>query len=789
MLYAQDTLFTRARLGGKTSTNIEQQNLITEAEMKKLFLAILLGGTFIINAQTKTLFGYVYDKANHPLAFATLRIKESNIVRFSDKHGNFKISGLHSGKYTLIVSYVGHKTFRKKIQIKKEKEFILIKLESSPITLGEAVVIGLKVPDDAKNLPVPVASLNSKDLELNLPNSLGDALANIAGVNVARDGAWGSMINVRGLSKQNLVYLIDGARIETSTNIAGGLSLFNLDDIERAEVIKGGLSSLYGSGATGGVINIITKKSRYSESLYLKGTISTGYNSVNKGTSSSLEFFSGAKKWKSKFALSYRHASDIRIPEGYLQNSGFKDFSYTGSLGFRPFKKINIETEFQHYKATDVGIPGGAAFPPSATASYPEASRELFNIKINWQKPLPFLYNINIRYYSQFIRRIVKIVPAEGKSINPSSDHRTNGLSFEVQTSFGNNFLTFGSEAWRRTYNGIRIKKIEKPKQIELADKPLPNSEFAALGFFLNDNYQFSQRLELNFGGRYDLIRVKNEATSNPLYKKVDGKTVPSTPIPSASYSANTIYNYSWSGNLNLLYSLNKIYKLNVSLARTFRSPSLEERYQYIDLGNMVYLGNPDLQPEQSYSVNVGLRRYENHLSFELNAFANYFRDLVTDAAIVKDSLYKKENVGKARYYGFDAEMQYRFGNILLSANAGYVNAYDVQKDEPLPQIPPLNGKLSLNVPIKGYGNLSFQGIFFADQNNVPPTENRTGGYAVYNLYFVSRLFDFFPTKLKFHFGIENIFNRRYRNHLSTYRGIQLTEPGRNFYAKIFVNW
>ncbi len=757
--------------------------------MKRIFLLMALLGMLFSNKTTaQVLYGKVVNQKGKAVPLATVTIKELELNYSTSEKGFFRITHLPLGNYTLIVSHLGYKSFVKKIEIKKGKNQIIARLTDSPIRLGQAIVTGTRIPAIAKNIAFPIETVNKKIITGSLFNSLPDLLDSKPGVTTARDGAWGAMVNIRGLSKQNLVYLIDGARIETSTNIAAGLSLFNLDNIEKIEIIKGGLSVLYGTSATGGIVNIISKQPRFKKSFYTEGNFDAGYRSVNNGTSAAFNLFAGSEKWKAKLSFGKRNAEDTKIPDGYLKNSGFKDYSYSIAFGLLPFKKVEMNAEFQYYKATDVGIPGGAAFPPTATASYPEASRKLFSFKTIFRNPFPFAKTISLNYYNQFIRRIVEIVPAAGKMVSPTSDHNTNGLSLKMSSTFGKHFLITGIDAWARSYEGIRTTE-NKIADVKIVDKPIPNSTFGSLGFFLNDEIFLSKKTRLNIGGRYDFIRIKNEAVNNPLYKIVKGKKITPPPIKDASFEEGTYHNKSFSGNVNLLYKCSKRIDLTLSLAHAFRSPSLEERFQYINLGGIIYLGNPELEPEQSNSVNTGVRFYGDNFSFRTNAFANFFNNLVIDGAVVKDSLYQKVNVGKARYYGFESEAEGKIGKLLLDVSLSYVKAYDIEQDKPLPQIPPLNAYVRVSYPIGNVAKAFIDGQFYADQNDVPADESRTPGYAVYNFEIHSKAFQVGSVKFNIHAGVENIFNKKYRNHLSTYRGINLTEPGRNIFAKLVIKW
>ncbi len=759
--------------------------------MKKYILVILVFLIFTVAntfAQTATLKGKVVDDAQKAVELASVRIKEMKLVYVTGKDGSFEIRNLPAGNYTLIVSRIGYAAYSKKIKVKTGLNNILITLTVSPIQLGQAVVTGVRMPAIEKNVAFPVEAVSKNELESTEPNSIADALSEKPGIDIARDGAWGTMVNVRGLSGQNLVYLVDGARIETSTNIAGGLSLFDLNDIKKIEVIKGGLSTLYGTGATGGVVNIVTKQPEFERSLYLRGSAEYGYKNVNNGYSAGLNLFAGNQNWKAKISAGKRKAGDTRIPNGYLTNSGFEDYSYSFSGGVLPLKNLEVDAEFQYFKATNVGIPGGAAFPPNAKATYPEALRKMFLLNTVWRNPFNFAKTISLKYYNQFIRRVVEIIPAQGKRVSPSSDHETNGITLQSELVFGKHYLITGFDFWQRTYEGIRETRNDIA-DVTIVDKPIPNSGFASAGLFFNDEIYLTNKLKLNAGARYDYIRIKNEETNNPLYKIVKGKKIYPSPIKDASFKAQTNYNESWSGNLNLLYSVAKNIDLTFSLAKTFRSPSLEERFQYINLGGIIYLGNPDLQPERSLSFNGGFRFYGKRFSAKVNGFANFFNNLVIYDAVVKDSLYKKSNVGKARYYGFDAEVGARLCVTVWNLGISYVNAYDTENNKPLPQIPPLNGFVKFTAPLVNWGKLDLKGTFYADQKNVAEGEEKTPGYAVYDVKFRSTKIQLGTVKISLFAGVENFFNRSYRNHLSTYRGITLTEPGRNVFVKIKLEW
>jgi len=214
----------------------------------------------------------------------------------------------------------------------------------------------------------------------------------------------------------------------------------------------------------------------------------------------------------------------------------------------------------------------------------------------------------------------------------------------------------------------------------------------------------------------------------------------------------------------------------------------LEERYQYIDLGSFVRVGNPDLEPEKGYFFDAGLRIWRNDLTFSGNLFLNLLSNLVSEepGTFEDRPAFIKSNIGKARLYGFDFGFQFSFyKNYSLSGSLSFVIGEDIENNTYLPQIPPLNGRIIFSfIPIN-YFQIGLAATFFADQNKTAIGELKTPGYITYDLQLVFLPFNLGFTTLQIASGIDNITNSSYRNHLASNRGVITSEPGRNFFIKI----
>jgi hemoglobin/transferrin/lactoferrin receptor protein len=757
----------------------------------KVFL-LLIFISINLTAQNNPLSGKIVNsESKTPIEGVNIIIKGASLGTASDKSGHFFFPSLPDGNYEFLFSAVGYHA--EELRLNHNRNTVIeIELKPSPIKLGEVKVVSTKQNLIAQNVPLPVEVVSKENIEAKNAQSLSEILNSEPGLFIAKDGVWGTHISIRGMSRQNIVALIDENRIETATNIAAGLSMIDLSDVERIEIIKGGVSSLYGSGATGGIINIVSKQAHYSENFYLSGNIGSGYNSVNKASASNVNLFTGGNRWYLKISGAVRKASDAKTPDGLLPNSRYKDNSVSFSGGINPYLNHEIKINYNRFYGEDIGIPGGKPFPAAAVSRYPQEKRELISAEYKIPGVSNTLRNFSIKYFHQFILRDVEIIPNVVAVTNTGADHKTDGLQLQSDWLITGKYrLIAGIDAWQRKYEGSR-SIINKTLNRITVDSPVPNSKYTSFGIFIqNEIFAMQDNLIVNLGGRYDLINIKNDEALNPNYIISNGVRNDNPPRNmQSSFAAGNRDNSSWSTNLGLIYSLFPGFSTTLNLSQSFRSPTLEERFQYINLGGDVFLGNPDLKPEKGNSFDLGVRYLQSKVSFQANAFINYFTDLVADKVEIQDSLYLKSNIGKARLYGFELSSEFNFyADNVAYLSAAYVKGEDTGNNENLAEIPPFNGRLGVRIPLFSLINVDFSASWYANQENNAKGEVRTGGYTLYDLYLSTKKFDLNLASMQVFAGVENISDKAYRNHLSTYRGAIKLEPGRNLFIKAIFSF
>ncbi len=772
------------------------------------------------NAQTVQLKIKLFDlETNNYISDANISLSDIYFTT-TNNMGEAIFAGIKTAGYSIKISHISFNIFESKIDILSDT-LLTIKLKPRKINLKEVIVTSGKYEQNINLLPYSVSTISVKEIQTSPAFTIPDLLKFESGISLMRDGIWGTEISIRGLNRANIVTMIDGNRIETSTDISARLSMFDINDVERIEVIKGAASSLYGSGATGGIINIISKSGSYSDKLNLRINYSGGFNSVNNFFSNGINLIAAGNEWIAKLGGTFRNAENTKTPSGELKNSQFRDESFNALFRFRPVENHEIKFDYQQFNAFDVGIPGAAPlFPTNAIVTYPTELRRLLSVEYKINNLSSSLIKLTAKYFYQFISRDVENIPgtvqfipgANGQpprrvsvlKISPGADHNVNGFQTQTDFKFNNHYLITGFDFWKRNYVGLRTRdqKIEILNANDstvvrtvfktIYEKPLPDANFNSAGIYVQDEINLFDNLDLTLGGRYDFIWLDNSETLNPLYEINDGVINNNPAGQKIIWNSESAQNKSYVFNLGIIYSLNPVSNIAFNMSRSFRSPSLEERYQYIDLGSIVRVGDPNLKPEQGYFFDLGYRLFSDKINLNASIYLNSLTDLVTEIPGIYEERIAliKSNIGKALLYGFEYSFNFNIIEQLRSYNTlSYTRGFDKQDDENLPQIPPLNGTLGFEYYPFNWLTADFSVNVFDEQNKVAQGEISTPGYSIFNLRLIFKNLILGNITTSFSTGIENILNKEYRNHLSTNRGFILSEPGRNFFLRANIQF
>ncbi|MBN1558271.1 MAG: TonB-dependent receptor plug domain-containing protein, partial [Lentisphaerae bacterium] len=260
--------------------------------------------------------------------------------------------------------------------------------------------------------PGGVSVVEGTDLAGLQPVSVAGAAPYVPGVARAADGPWAAECNIRGLSRESVVLLIDGARVNTATDLGARFGLIDPREIERIEFLKGPVSALYGSGSLGGVVNVITRRARFADAPVLGGG-AAGFLTDN-GAGYRLHGFGSYADRRSAVYVSQsaRDAASYEDGDGEtVPNSGFSDTATKVRVGRRVGRRWELDLNLQHVAGRDIGIPGSgtAPLPAAADVTYPRTRRALAAVTATLRPAAGAVESAAWTAYAQAIDRRVRI--------------------------------------------------------------------------------------------------------------------------------------------------------------------------------------------------------------------------------------------------------------------------------------------------------------------------------------------------------------------------------------------
>ena len=299
----------------------------------KIFLLIF---SITCNSQNNSLAGKISDGLEN-LSYVNIYIQNTKLGTSSNEDGYYQIKNIPSGTYKIVVSSLGYKTKTTEITFNKNENEKIIQNFSlvSDNSLDEIVVSGNLRPVSKSASSVPVDVYSKSFFKKNPTPSIFESLQNVNGVrpqlncNVCNTGD----IHINGLEGPYTFVLIDGMPIVSGLSTVYGLTGIPQALIQRVEVVKGPASTLFGSEAVGGIINIITKKPSNSPMLFVD-SFSSSWEEINTDIGFK---YNASKKIQGLLGINYFNYQNI-IDNN---NDNFTDLTLQNRISI--FNKLNIE--------------------------------------------------------------------------------------------------------------------------------------------------------------------------------------------------------------------------------------------------------------------------------------------------------------------------------------------------------------------------------------------------------------------------------------------------------------
>src|SRR5258706_6066570 len=298
----------------------------------KSFLTLFLSLTsFHLSAQI--ISGIVKDSETHQLlAHCTVTLLHSARGTIADDYGKFKIEA-NKGDL-LVFSYVGYHTDT--VQIDDQKTDYEILLRSIPSALDEVVITAIARTGLIKENPISISNVTLKMIERSNENNIIDVLAkNTPGLSMLKTGPNISKPFIRGMGFNRVLTLYDGVRQEGQQwGGEHGLEIDNYN-IERAEVIKGPASLVYGSDALAGVVSLLPSIPKENDGN-VRGRWLSEYQSNNGLIGNGFRLSCGSTHWLWAVRGSYRVAKNYSNPvDDRVYNTGFQEKNISALVGYK----------------------------------------------------------------------------------------------------------------------------------------------------------------------------------------------------------------------------------------------------------------------------------------------------------------------------------------------------------------------------------------------------------------------------------------------------------------------
>lgn len=362
--------------------------------IRLLYLALLLMPG-LLSAQTVQLSGIVSDQNGERVSFANVMIKGSTKGTVAKADGTFTLNTLTPGTYTLVVSRVGHRPYEQQLSIAEGKARNLsIQLAELNEELDEVTVTATRTTRSVESIPMPVDVISGEQIAQMGSFRLNEVLQEQTGLQIVSDHGTG--LQMQGLSSDYILVLIDGEPVIGRTAGTLDLTRIAVDNIARIEIIRGPSSSLYGSEAMAGVVNIITKSGQQGFNSSLRAR----YRSFNTIDLSADAGYKGEKLSASLFV-------DRLSTDGYdldeetlaMTSPPYEAYTFNPKFGYRFSDKINFSLNGRYYSESQDNT-SELSIEEEVHLMDEEGSREDWNIMPTLELKLNDQHRLQLRSYT-----------------------------------------------------------------------------------------------------------------------------------------------------------------------------------------------------------------------------------------------------------------------------------------------------------------------------------------------------------------------------------------------------
>ena len=699
--------------------------------------------------------GVVMTANGEPLAGASIVVEGTNINCGSNSKGEFSLNVQKDKVYKLRVSYLGY-TPRLITVPASGHPPLKIKLQPSETALNELVVTGSRYERQLKDVPVITRVISREEIETVNPVDFTTLLEyTLPGIQFYYNTmSQVPEITYQGMDAKAVLFLLDGERISGESGDSNiDYSRFNINDIERIEVVRGAASTLYDSRAIGGVINIITKKSvrPFTASMHTryagkKGQSYSASAGVNLHRFSSLTSFGWRKRDSYLVKDEQGKQKEIINPDGSVTKSKTDPVAFN----IYGYSIMDISQKLS-YNFSD-------RFTGSARISYYTNKRDKYD---------------NARYYQRYRDLILS-----GKLKWQFADNQNLDLSYIRDNYIKDNVYVDDDErvygnvnsTIRLYYTGMFGKHTlsggvdllrEDMKHHFMKDTATVHMN--QYSFCLQDDWQLTDKMNVVVGVRGD---------------------------------KGGSYRLHFTPKVSVLYRPLKTITLRAGYSQGYRIPNLKELYQEFNMGGMgiMMYGNKDLKPEEGTQISASVEYDYKGLNLSVSTYHNRYKNKISYEYISPGKSWnmKYVNALNVKTTGVEVTANYKlpFG-LRFSGGYSYVYDYDERDGYNMSWVRPHSARLS-SVYKHRFGKTTESVAFNTSwvssitryaysSSDKTYTKTKYDPRTLCSLNLRSEL----PRGIAIGLMVDNIFNYRDK---AVDSAVQLPENGRTFVATVSVN-
>lgn len=654
------------------------------------------------------------------------------------------------------------------------------KTEDLSLMLEEVVVTGTGTEHYLKDAPVQTEVITRRALEQFQARSMEELLAGLSPSLTFHDGSMGSHIQLNGLNNDYILILIDGKRMNGDVGGQNDLNLLNPANIERIEIVKGAASSLYGSDAIAGVINIITKK-HHDKTEFTSTSRVGAYGDVRESASLGLTI----GKVKSMTGVNFHHTDGWRNTDLQWNQQQLKPGS--------TMKTVNRSTNYTLTENLDWNVNNRLSL--TASGSYYE----------RWvvRPHGPWSYLPNDFYYRNYG------FAAGGKYRLGGRNYLTADLSYDRYGYFYDYKLQevtdYFKDGDRITYfPGQRIKQSVQRQvlgQVKgvfyIGDRHLLNTGFE----YLYNHLESPHHIDGDRASVYTLAAYAQEE-----WTAADDVVL----TAGARGTVHKETGFNLSPKIAVLYNKGD-FRLRASYALGYKSPTVKELYYNYTatLGGgslTAYHGNKDLKAQTSQYASVGAEYAGRKFQASVTAYANFLRNMIELVEInltAEEKLNEIEkskmylNLTQARIWGVDFTFNYQPVQT-LTVSGGY------SFSDPRAQYPDQGADYMKYIPIDATSQhnatlnaswhhtwsryrlgLAVYGRYQSVRRYVE--DNDADAFQTWRINTAHTLLGMKKWTLTLNVGVDNLFN--YVDRTPFGRNRATTTPGRTVYASALIKF